>query len=244
MGMTNCLNYGNPEKDEVAYQFVESVKGLAQGCKEAGIPVVSGNVSFYNESPERRVYPTPSIGLVGYADSADKTIKSAFKTGETLFLIGKDMQENSNIGGSLYQRAFYDFLGGEIDSVDAELEIKLKDMIFKLRDSKLIGGCVDVSEGGLFGAVFEGIKKGNTGFKGSLINIEDKEKALFGEISGQYVISTEQTDKVKSLFDSCQIRYKKLGICVDGKLEFDGYSFELTKLYSFYDESIGLEMNK
>ncbi len=244
MGMTNCLNYGNPEKDEVAYQFIKSVEGLAQACKEADIPVVSGNVSFYNESPERRVYPTPSIGLVGYVDSPGKTIKSSFKSGETLILTGKDIDDNSNIGGSLYHRTLYDFIGGEIDSVDAKLEEGLKQLIFTLRDQKLLEGCVDVSEGGLFGAVFEGIKNGNTGFTGSIINIADKEKALFGEITGRYVISTKEPEKVLQVLSSEDIPHRKLGVCEDNKLEFDGYSFNLAQLYYLYDRSIDLEMNE
>ncbi|HSA05843.1 MAG TPA: phosphoribosylformylglycinamidine synthase subunit PurL [Candidatus Gastranaerophilales bacterium] len=244
LGMTNCLNYGNPEKDEVAYQFVKSVEGLAQGCKEAGIPVASGNVSFYNESPERRVYPTPSIGIVGYVDSPKKMVKSSFNAGETLILIGKDIEETSNVGGSLYQRAFYDFVGGKIDVVDAKLELQLKKILFSLRDSGFISGCVDVSEGGLFGAVFEGVKKANTGFIGNLISINDHEKALFGEITGRYVISTGNSLIVEEFLKLNGVSYRKLGKCEDKKFEFDGYSFDLAKLYDLYDNSIDLEMNE
>jgi len=71
-------NYGNPEKDEVAYQFVKSIDGIADACKESKIPVVSGNVSFYNESSDYRVFPTPSIGMVVYTDNPNKVIKNGF----------------------------------------------------------------------------------------------------------------------------------------------------------------------
>ena len=244
MGITDCLNYGNPEKDEVAYQFVNSVKGIADACKEIQIPVVSGNVSFYNESTERRDLPTPVIGMAGYTDQPEKLIKSCFQQGETLFLIGKDINKNSKIGGSLYQRVLGDFLGGEVDTVDVDFEIKLKDVIFSLRDAKLLGGCIDVSEAGLLGAVFEGIRNGNTGFAGNLINIDDKEKALFGEITGRYVISAKNSDAVKKLLESKQVPYRKLGACLGEKFEFNGYNFNLAKLYSMYDKSIDLEMNE
>lgn len=244
LGLTNCLNYGNPEKDEVAYQFVKSVDGIAQACREANIPVVSGNVSFYNESPERRVFPTPTIGIIGYTKSPDKLLKGAFSSGETVILLGNQINDNSNIGGSLYQRVLYDFLGGEVTSVDAELESKLKNIIFNLRDNDLIYGCIDVSEGGLFGAVFEGIRNGNTGFKGSLISCTDEEKALFGEISGRYVISTPDSTNVENILQSQQIQYKILGTCQDDIMEFDGYSFDLKKLYDLYDKSIEMEMEK
>ena len=84
LGITDCLNYGNPEKDEVAYQFVKSVKGISDACRELEIPVVSGNVSFYNECEDVRVYPTPTIGMVGYAKTPDDVLKASFK--ETLFV--------------------------------------------------------------------------------------------------------------------------------------------------------------
>jgi phosphoribosylformylglycinamidine synthase len=244
MGVTNCLNYGNPEKDEVAYQFVNSVKGIAQACRESNIPVVSGNVSFYNESPERRVFPTPTIGIIGYADSPDKLLKASFNTNETLILLGNEITDESKIGGSLYQRVLYDFLGGEVEEANADLEIKLKNAIFKLRDNNLIGGCVDVSEGGLFGAVFEGVKNGNTGFKGSLISCTDEEKALFGELGGRYVISTSDEETTLNMLKLLGIQHKVLGKCVDNIMEFDNYSFDLNKLVDLYDNSIELEMNR
>lgn len=237
LGITDCLNYGNPEKDEVGYQFVKSVQGIADACKEMNIPVVSGNVSFYNESPQRRVFPTPTVGMVGYSESAETLISNSFNEGETLILIGNDIEEGSKIGGSLYQRVIYNFLGGEVDEVHVELEKKLKEAIF----SGMINGCVDVSEGGLFGAIFEGIKNGNTGFKGSLINIEDKEKALFGEITGRYVISTNEPDIV---VENLRVPVRVLGKCVNDTLEFNGYSLDLKKLFALYDNSIELEMNE
>jgi phosphoribosylformylglycinamidine synthase len=244
LGVTDCMNFGNPEKDEVAYQFVKSIDGITDGCLGAEVPVVSGNVSFYNESPDGRVFPTPSIGMVGYTDSPDKLLKTAFAENETVFLIGKEIKDNSDIGGSLYYRIQYDFLGGSVDIVDVDLEKSLTKTIFALRDQKLIGGCVDVSEGGVFGALFEGIKSGNTGFKGSLINISDPEKAIFGEINGRYLISAKETDKVKNYLNKNSIPYKELGLCTGKKLEFNGYSFDLEKLFSLYDNAIESEISK
>ncbi len=241
MGVTDCLNYGNPEKDEVAYQFVKSVHGIADACRAMNIPVVSGNVSFYNESGQRRVFPTPTIGMVGYAESSESIIRGHFAEGETLILIGSEIRENSKIGGSLYHRVLYDFLGGEVDVADYELELKLKNTIFELRDAGLLGGCVDVSEGGLFGAVFEGLKKGNTGFLGNLINIPDAEKALFGEVNGRYVISASSPEK---LTEAIKIPHRILGKCINNRFEVDGYSLNPSELFNLYDNSIELEMNE
>jgi len=244
LGVTDCMNFGNPEKDEVAYQFVKSIDGISDGCRDAEIPVVSGNVSFYNESPDGRVFPTPAIGMVGYTDCPDKLIKASFAENETVFLLGKEIKNDSDIGGSLYYRVQYDFLGGKVDETDANLEKKLCNTIFALRDSNLLGGCIDISEGGLFGALFEGIKGGNTGFKGNIINCNDHEKALFGEITGRYLFSSKEPEKVKKYLNESKIQYKELGACSGKKLEFDSYSFELEKLFSLYDNAIESEIVK
>lgn len=243
LGITDCLNYGNPEKSEVAYQFVKSVDGIADACKEAGIPVVSGNVSFYNESPDRRVYPTPTIGMIGYVTKPEYIIRNSFLEGEQLIVIGKVVDDNSNVGGSLYQRVLYNYLGGKVDPVDFKLEQKLHEIIFKLRDTNLLGGCVDVSEGGLFGAVFEGLLKGNTGFKGNLIFSDDHEKSLFGEIAGSYVISTNNIDTVINILKDNSISFRQLGQCTDNMLEFDGYKINVQNLFNLYKNSIELEMS-
>jgi len=244
MGITDCLNYGNPEKDEVAFQFVKSVDGITSACKSLGIPVVSGNVSFYNESPDRRVFPTPTIGMVGYSQTADSLIKSVFSSGETLILLGKQIYASADIGGSLYQRVVYDFLGGKVDIIDEKLEQELKSLIFSLRDEKILNGCIDVSEGGLFGAVFEGIYNGNTGFEGSLISSDDEEISLFGEITGRYVISVENIQIMEEKLKKSGISYRILGKCVNNTFNFDNYSLNLQKLKDLYANSISLEMQR
>lgn len=241
-GITDCLNYGNPEKEDIAFQFISSVKGIADGCNDLNIPVVSGNVSFYNESPDRRVYPTPAIGMLGIATTAEHLIRNAFKEGDTLILLGKEIDELSPTGGSLYEKVFYDFLGGPIDNVDAILELQLMNTIFNLRDRQLLTGCVDVSEGGLLGAVFEGLLRGNTGFKGNLIFIDNHEKALFGEINGRYVISTRKLKELEEFLANENITYKILGKCQGTTFEFNDYIFETSTLFDLYKTSLSEEM--
>lgn len=243
MAVTNCLNFGNPEKDEVSYQFVNTIKGMSEACVEANIPVVSGNVSFYNECPDHRVYPTPAIGIIGYTPKPENIIPSSFNKDETVFLIGNQINDDSTIGGSLYQKAVYNFIGGAVDKVDAELEKKLKEVIFELKNQTAISGCNDVSEGGLFGAVFEGLKTGNVGFKGNLIHCTDQEKALFGEITGRYVLSTNKPETAVNIFKEKNIPFTELGICtVEKRIIFNEYNFEADKLFSLYDTVIENEM--
>jgi phosphoribosylformylglycinamidine synthase len=244
-GITNCLNYGNPEKDEVAYQLVKSIKGMSKACIDMKIPVVSGNVSLYNESPTRRVYPTPTIGMVGYADKFENLIANSFNKGETIFLIGKQIDDNSNIGGSLYQMSLYNFLGGKIDEADTELELQLKELISKLRDKQVLNACVDVSEGGLFGALFEGLMTNNCGFTGNLINISNNEIALFGEITGRYLISTNHPDDMRSVIEQSKIPYNELGICNNtNHIEFNGYKIDSKELIELYENSLESEMER
>ena len=243
MGITDCLNYGNPEKDEVGYQFVKSVDGIADACRELSIPVVSGNVSFYNECEEIRVYPTPTIGMVGYAKSPNDLIRAQFTEGETVYLIGKEINDNSKIGSSLYQMTCFDFLGGEVDSVDVDLEKNLEKTIFELRDKKILGGAIDVSEGGLLGALFEGLFNANSGFSGNLITTRSQLTSLFGEVTGRYLVSARNEAEVEKIFSNNKIPFFKLGKTTSSdEISFDGYKFSLNKLKNFYSKTIEKEI--
>lgn len=244
LGITDCLNYGNPEKSEVGYQFVKSIDGIADACKELSIPVVSGNVSFYNECEEVRVYPTPTIGMVGYAKGVNDTICASFKPNETVYLIGKQIDDNSKIGSSLYQMTCFDFLGGEVDAVDAELEKNLTKTIFEARDKKVLKGAVDVGEGGLLGALLEGLFNANSGFDGSLIKTKNPLVSLFGEITGRYLVSTNNENDFEKICDSCKVPVLKLGKAnSSNEIIFDGYKFNNEKLKNVYQSVIEKEIN-
>lgn len=243
LGITDCLNYGNPEKDEVGYQLVKSIDGLADGCRELGIPVVSGNVSLYNECEEIRVYPTPTVGMVGYAKSPEDLICAQFGKNETVYLLGKQIDDTSKIGSSLYQMACFDFLGGKIDSVDVSLEKALEKTIFDLRYKKLVKGAVDVSEGGLIGALLEGLFNGNSGFIGNLIKTSNHLIALFGEITGRYLVSTDNEDELEKICAKNDVPFMKLGKTNnENKISFNGYNFDLEKLKNTYETIIAKDL--
>jgi len=247
LGLTDCLNYGNPEKDEVGYQFVKSIDGLTEGCIELSIPVVSGNVSLYNEVEGIRVYPTPTIGMVGYAKKPEDVIIAAFSAGESIYLLGKQIADDSKIGGSLYQMVLSEFLGGKIDKVDPTLEKTLTKAIFALRDAGAITGAVDVSEGGLFGALLEGLFGSppgqNTGFDGSLITTNDPLISLFGEITGRYIVSTKNEAEFEKIAAQIAAPYTKLGATnTSGEITFDGHKFSASTLRNTYLTSIKKEM--
>lgn len=244
LGITDCLNYGNPEKDEVGYQFVKSVDGISDACRELSIPVVSGNVSFYNECETIRVYPTPTIGMVGYAQKPKDIIKSEFRPGQTIYLLGKKINDDSKIGSSLYQMNCFDFLGGEVDEIDVELEKKLTKTIFELRDKEFLKGAIDVSEGGILGALFEGLFNGNSGFDGNLIHTKNPLISLFGEITGRYLISTNNENEVLKYCLDNFIPLFKLGKTSNiDRISFDGYEFNLSELKNTYETLIEKEIN-
>ena len=280
LGITNCLNYGNPEKDEVGYQFVKSIDGIADACKELSIPVVSGNVSFYNEceikknlktneyfhtipSPlggegefqneERvleilgegynRVYPTPTIGMVGVCPKYEDIILAKFEPNQNVYLIGKQISNDSKIGASLYQMTCFEFLGGKIDTIDVDLEKNLEKTIFALRDKKVLTGAVDVSEGGLLGALLEGLFNGNSGFEGSLIKTKNKIISLFGEITGRYIISTNNENEFEKCCKKHKVPFLKLGKTTNSnEISFDGYKFSLVELKNIYKTVIQKEI--
>lgn len=238
LGITDCLNYGNPEKDEVGYQFVKSVDGIADACRELSIPVVSGNVSLYNECEEIRVYPTPTIGMVGVAGVED-TIQAKFETNQSIYLIGKQINDDSNIGSSLYQMTCFDFLGGKVDKIDTELEKNLEKTIFELRDKKVLKGAIDISEGGILGALLEGLFNGNSGFAGELITTKNPLISLFGEITGRYIISSDNENEIMQTCKNNNVPFLKLGQTNNsGEISFNGYKFYLDKLKNTYDTII------
>lgn len=242
LGVTDCMNFGNPEKAEVGYQFVKSVEGISDACRELSIPVVSGNVSFYNECEDVRVYPTPTVGMVGYTD-VNETIESSFYPNETVYLIGKQIQNNSKVGSSLYQMNCFNFLGGEVDDIDSELEKKLTKTIFELRDEKVLKGAIDVSEGGTLGALLEGLFNGNSGFDGSLIFTNNPLVSLFGEITGRYLLSTDDEIRFEKYCIENSVPFQKLGVTKQNdEILFNGCKFSLEKLKRFYETSIEKEI--
>ncbi len=267
LGITNCLNFANPEKSDVAYQFVQTVNGMKDALEKLDIPVVSGNVSFYNEGVEAvsvscdtskpfgaadkkiKIHPAPVIGML--SKLALKTPLYALLTpGETVFLIGKKLDKNLNTGGSLYQKEFFDFEGGIIDTVDFELEVKLKKAIFKLAECGAIQGCKDVSSGGFLGTLLVMLfnscnisKDGETiGFKGVLPSDID---LLFGEATGRYLISTKNDNDVQKYLKKYKIPYQILGKAdCTGVLDFGFTKIRTLELNDIYQNLLERKFEK
>ena len=243
-GFTNCLNYGNPQKNDVAYQFTQSIEAMVQTVKDTGVPVVSGNVSFYNESENTRVYPTPTIGMAGVIKDLKTIISPCAKENDTIILIGKQINDKSKTGGSLYHKVLYDFVGEEVDQTDVELELSLKQTIEELNNDKLLSSCQPISCGGLFLSLLKMLFHNKTGFNGSLIFCNDKLKALFGEINGRYLIATNNPEQAIKSICKHNTPYKILGTCVGDTIKFDDYTFSLDELSDLYFNKLEIEMSK
>jgi len=153
LGMTNCLNFGNPLKPEVFWTFHQAVNGMSDACRGLGIPVTGGNVSFYNENPYGAIYPTPTVGIVGLLEDIDNRIPSAFQNeGDLVFLLGTTYNE---IGASHYLSVVHQLKLGLPPRLDLEREAALGKLILGLAEMKVLSSCHDLSEGGLAVALAE-----------------------------------------------------------------------------------------
>jgi phosphoribosylformylglycinamidine synthase subunit PurL len=221
LGITNCLNFGNPYDPEVYYQFVEAIKGMGEACRKFDTPVTGGNVSFYNQSPDGPVYPTPTIGMVGLLDSIDDKMTLDFKEeGDIIFLIGKSTDD---INSSEYLHKLCGVEFSPAPHFDLEEEFTLQQKIQQLIGEKLIASAHDVSEGGLFVALLESAFVNDLGIDvvASDINIR-KDAFWFGESQSRVVVSVrpEKVDAFKKTMGNHP--YEELGFVTNGSIEVDG----------------------
>jgi phosphoribosylformylglycinamidine synthase len=190
LAITNCLNFGNPERPEIMGQFVEALRGMSEACLALNTPVVSGNVSLYNETSGEGIPPTPAIGGVGIlpdiGNMADIALK---KSGDVLVLLG---EENGHLGCSLYMDIMLERQEGAPPPVDLKAERKLGDFVRELITEGCVNAVHDCSDGGLLLTVTEMAIAGNIGvemapYKGKL----PLHAVMFGEDQGRYVVSTD-----------------------------------------------------
>ncbi|HOP55487.1 MAG TPA: phosphoribosylformylglycinamidine synthase subunit PurL [bacterium] len=204
LAITDGLNFGNPEDPEVAWYFVETVKGMSECARKLNIPVVGGNVSFYNESENYTVYPTPIVGMVGKIENLETLCTPQFKNeGDVIYILG----EPGNLGGTL----FIEELTGEAKGkpeIDLELEVKLQRLLLKAIREKLIKSAQDVSRGGLAIALAECSIWGNMGIDISIESEKSPEEVLFGEAQPVVIITTDANREryVEEYFKEVPIR--------------------------------------
>jgi len=224
LGVTNCLNFGNPYNPEVYYQFVEAIKGMGDACRKLDTPVTGGNVSFYNQHPDGAVYPTPTIGMVGLLENIKDKMTLNFKDeGDMIFLIGKS---NDDINSSEYLHKIHGIEFSPAPRFDMEEELHLQQKIAELIKKKMIESAHDVSEGGLFITLLESAFANDLGFniRSSGTNIR-KDAYWFGESQSRVVVSvkTGKLNEFKKILGSHV--YEELGIVTDNAIEIDGMNW-------------------
>jgi phosphoribosylformylglycinamidine synthase len=206
IGLTNCLNFGSPEKPEVFFQFREACRGMADACRAFGIPVTGGNVSFYNESPTGAIDPTPTIGLVGLLGRIEDRVTSHFAgAGDRIVILGASGPDS--LGGSAYWAEVLGFVGGRPPTVDLEKEKALQHLLADAARQHLLRSAHDCSTGGLAVALAEAAIGGpwQSEGRGATVDLSgyaDKSVAddslLFGE-SGARAVVTVTPEKEATL---------------------------------------------
>jgi phosphoribosylformylglycinamidine synthase len=197
--ITDCLNFGNPEKPEVFWTFRESVRGLADACTAFGVPVISGNVSFYNESFGSPIYPTPTVGLVGVLDDIEDHCTLAFKSdGDAVVLIGRTKPE---LGGSEYLKVVHGMVSGRPPKVDLVDERLLGELLVTAIRTGIVRSAHDCAEGGLAVALAECCIAGGIGARVGTADVTPGVVALFSESQGRAIVTVrpEHYDAFKTL---------------------------------------------
>ena len=224
IGVTNCLNFGNPYDPEVYYQFVKAVTGMGEACRRFNTPVTGGNVSFYNQNPEGPVYPTPTIGMVGIIDDFENRMTLDFKEeGDSILLIG---QQQNDIGCSEYIHKLKGIEYSNAPHFDLEEEYKVQQLVSSLIKEKLIDSAHDISEGGLIITLFEKGFNRDLGFEinADMVGGIRKDAYWFGEAQSRVVVSVKK-DKLEKLINSFKkagIAYIQLGTVTSGKIKVNG----------------------
>ena len=222
IAITNCLNFGNPEKPEIMGEFVESIKGINEACTKLNFPVISGNVSFYNETESKGIAPTPVIGGVGVINDISKTITiSLKKRGNLLLVVGKT---NGHLDCSLYSKEIYKTEFNLPPKVNLDTEIKNGKFIRDNIEKSLIQSAHDISDGGLIIAISEMAISGNLG---AMIHRDNKRLPLnaflFAEDQGRYIIEVSSKDfnKITKAAKKNKVYLEKIGEIIDKSLNIE-----------------------
>ncbi len=240
LGITNCLNFGNPYDPEVYYQFVEAIKGMGEACRRFDTPVTGGNVSFYNQGPDGAVYPTPTIGMVGVLDSVNDKMTMDFKQeDDEIYLVGIS---RNDIGSSEYLHKIKGVEYSPAPYFDIEEEWEVQREIRKMIDKKLIHSAHDVSEGGLFITLIESCFNRNLG-----ITVEQPQHDIrpdafwFGESQSRVVVtvSKENRNDFILLLEKLETVVTYLGTVSSGAITVNGEQWgPVTNWKNAYDNAI------
>jgi phosphoribosylformylglycinamidine synthase len=233
LAVTNCLNFGSPEDPGVMWQFAESVRGLADGCLEMGLPITGGNVSFYNQTGSVAILPTPVIGVLGVIDDVrTRTPMSFDRAGLELFLLG---DTEDHLAGSEWAY-IHGQRGGKAPIADLQREMRLIDLLVAGRTSQIFTAAHDLSQGGLSATLTEMVLRHNVGAD---INVENVGTTLISESPGRVVVAVDSTKSAAllALAAKQQITITKIGTTGGDNLVINGAVISLNELRTAHTET-------
>jgi phosphoribosylformylglycinamidine synthase len=223
LGVTNCLNFGNPYDPEVYYQFVYAIKGMGEACKKFNTPVTGGNVSFYNQNPDGAVYPTPTIGMVGLLEDINNKMTLDFKSpGDKIYLLG---EVTDDLGSSEYLHKICGVEFSPVPYFDLDAEFRLQEVVSSLIRGNNINAAHDISEGGLFITLFESAAVNDLGFDVNSNGVTVRKDAFwFGESQSRVVVSVAATGskELEAILQKTGLPFICIGEVTKGALVVDG----------------------
>ncbi len=243
LGVTNCLNFGNPYDPEVYYQFVNAIKGMGDACRKFDTPVTGGNVSFYNQNPDGPVNPTPTIGMVGMLeDISDKMTLDFKQAGDVIYVLGNI---TSDLGCSEYLHTFHGVTKSTAPYFNLDEEFVLQQSVSALIKNKLVASAHDVSEGGLFVTLCEAGFNRGLGFTLNTTKDIRTDAWLFGEGQSRVVVSVS-ADKQEAFEKAVQgTPFTKVGVVTNGEVLVDQQDWAtISSWKNIYDNAIGKKLAK
>ena len=223
LGITNCLNFGNPERPEVMWQFSEAVRGMRDACLALGTPVTGGNVSFYNESGGSAIWPTPVVGVLGSLADYRLRVPSGFPSPAlAVYLLGESFAE---LGGSEFAETVLGVVAGTPPALDLEAERRLQDLLHEAAVSDLLASAHDCSDGGVAVALAECAILGGHGFAVTLDGDMPPHVLLFGESASRVVVSVspEREGSLRGLAATRGVAFQRLGETGGPRAVIDGF---------------------
>jgi phosphoribosylformylglycinamidine synthase subunit PurL len=210
LAVTNCLNFGNPEHPEVMWQFAETVAGMGEACNALSTPVTGGNVSFYNQTGDTQIHPTPVVGVVGLLEDASKRIGIAWGDSKTVIVLGDSRPE---LGGSEWAWVAHRHLGGVPPQCDLKAEAALIELLVEAAENRLLDAAHDCSEGGLAVCLAEMAIVSGSGasLPGIDPGTDPAHAILFGESAGRVVVTTDDANAIMALAERFDVPARVIG---------------------------------
>ena len=237
VAVSDCMNFGSPEDPEVMWQFAEAIRGLAQGCRDIGIPVTGGNVSFYNQTAAIPINPTPVVGVLGVIDDVNKRTSISFReSGALLFLVGETREE---LDGSEWAWTMHGHLGGRPPVSSATAELALQKVLITGSKEGWLHAAHDLSDGGLAQAVVESALRGG---QGATLTLDgDVFVELFSESAARAVVAVlaDKADALTAVADDAGIAVRQIGVVGGTTVEVAGqFSATLDELREAFEGTL------